>query len=625
LDNRKEQGSVFDSLVQNLSERERKEFLRKIRSNMNMDDSRDERRYGHQTDDEERTVWIKRDLRKLSPFYHIVFFFLGIFTGRTREELLYRHKMKELKKRINRRAPGIVGFDTRSLKKKCPELVYELYLSVLPVSDFFRSIWGDGENSIKLQEFFFRLVDKNLQAEQDDVFTFFPFEEIVKEYKRRGSKEDLLAELDKRVDKFVGAISKKHFELVENVVRPIYLMKDLVLFPYKNFFNHFHGALRPEEPERVPLFQSTSVIASLEELEDLYYALYNASKADVTGEISNDWVREVFSEVMNSSAEEEPEEEPEEKEEEKEEPDVDAEREEEMTYGVIIDELKDLSHAIKTKMKQLPLPEIIRYFREDPYYRLVVYMPSFDVVSFYRYIKKMRLHLQLEEKIERIIEQAMEEERESLFVGCMLKELKHYRLYSRLDYHQIGVPPFAYQRALFVLYNYLLIFYKSDVQKILQICEQIIPAQDRITRDRIVRHAANAEEVLDKIELLDESLAEEQEEGRAFNRMRMQSTFDVDQRRILRTLVIKKDREAKELTERGGEAMAGLKKIFTELLEANDRQIQESIGKRYLFRGRPMELKAKIEETIRKISNLEQMLGQYAKIRAERGTDQSPR
>ena len=607
MEQRSSEGSVFDSLAENLSERERKEFLSKIRRSLNFEEQKESRVVRQETDDEERNVRLKRDLRKLPPFRSIIFFFMGIFTGKSTEELFYRHKMKELRGRIQKRAQGMVGFETRSLKPKCPEKVFSLYLTTLPLQEFFTSVWQDPEGSMQLQEFFYRLVDSELKNEEENLFSFFPFEEIVKEYKKRGSKEDLFNELEKKVDSYIDSIPAKSFKVVEDVLKPLYFMKDLVLFPYRSFFSAFHGTLRTDEPERPPLFQSTSVVAALEELEDLYYALYNASKADVAHQLTKSWVGDVFAAVLDQS-------------------DNHGDAREGMGKSrseQLIDDMRRLSEKVRETMRDLPLPEIIRLFREDPYYRLIVYMPKFDVVSFYRSIKKLSLRIELEEHMGMIIEHALQEERETLFEGHILKELHHYRIYSSIDYNQMGIPSFSYHNALFVMYNYLILFYKNEVQRLIQICEQIIPQQDRITRDRIVQHAASAEDVADKIVVLDDSLSEEQEEGKMFNRLRFQNSIDSEQKRLYRSLVVKKDREAKELIERGSQAIEGLKRVFKELITARERQIQDAMGRKYLFKGRPTTLKDKLQETIDRISTLQQMLNQFAKIRAEKGSDES--
>ncbi|MFP4491411.1 MAG: DUF5312 family protein [Spirochaetaceae bacterium] len=612
MGNQKRDTSVFEDLVKNLSDREKREFLKKIRQSLSVEEQKENRVYRRESDKEERSVRIQRDLRKLSPFRHIIFFIIGAVTGRNREELLFHYKMKDIKKRIQKKAPGMVGFETRSIKPKCPEKVFSLYLDTLPLHDFFMSVWQDAGNSLALQEFFYRLIDSKMSAETNNLYSFFSFEEMVAEYKKRVSKEDLYKELERRVDGYISSIPAKNFKVVEDILKPLYLLKDIVLFPYRSFFSRFNGTLRSDEPAKAPLFRRVSAGVVLEELEDLYYALYNASKADAAEQLSQGWVLEIFSEVMEKDGEND------EENGSREEPEGESEG-----ARQLIGDIKKLWGRVNEVMGELPIPDIIRFFREDPYYRLVVYKPSFDVVSFYRYIKKLSMKLQLEGQLGKVFDRALKEEGEALFSGHTLTELHHYRIYSSIDYEHMGIPLFSYPKSLFVLYNYLEIFYKQEVQRLIQVCEQLIPQQDRITKDRIVQHAATAEDVAEKIVNLDDTLSEEKEEGKTFNRIRFQKSIDSEQKKILQTIVVKKDREAKELLEKGREAIGGLKKLFLEIASSRERQIQMYLGKKYLFRGKPVVLKEKLLHTAERITTFQHMLNQLDSIRAERGSDES--
>jgi len=382
-------------------------------------------------------------------------------------------------------------------------------------------------------------------------------------------------------------------------------MRDLVLFPFSRLFQLFHGTIRTEEPEKIPVFQKASVVAALDLLEDFYYALYTADKIDSDEVVSKELAGKLLTTVRRHT-----------------------EQDEDTLYigsddpETFIKDIQNLKKKTQQLLKSVPFPQLIRALREDPYYRMRVHIPELEIRDFYLGMKKLSLRNEVDEVIREVRSEALSQERSELFKGKKMKALHYYRVYSSIDYEKLGISKFRYYQGILVLYNFLLIDYKGPIQKILQIMETYISEQDRITHERLLKHASAAEDVLYKIRELDDSLSSEQDEGKKFQKLRFEHGLDSVQQRMYQDIIIRKDHEALDMFNKGREALRGLRLLLQDFLENSDTTIQEALRRKYLFQGKIFVLYEMLKLHIEKMRLLEQIEQQLDQIRDETGFDE---
>jgi len=408
----------------------------------------------------------------------------------------------------------------------------------------------------------------------------------------------------------------------------------------------FHGTIRSDDPEYQPLFQKTAAIPVLDEIEELYYALYSADQTKITRNFNVEVVEDIFETLFPASrpsndsndipeaggdnealataeAEESRIEEPHQQDQSR-----GVESRADTAEGVDTDAQKfigDLERVIehaKKFLKSVPLPQVVRALKEDPYYRLLVYLPSIDAKGFYKTMKKLTIRGDIDEKLSEVRKEALAQERGELFHGVKMRALHFYRSYSSIEYEKLGISPFRYYQALLVLFNFLTTFYRGNIQKVLQLLDGLITEQDRITRERLLKHSSTCEDVLYKINELDDSLSPEQDEGKKFQKLRFETSLDPVQQRMYQSIVIKKDREASEILSRGRESARGIRLLFQDFLENREPKIQASMEKRYLIQGQAITLKEVLKQNNERILLLEVILNQLEQIRDETGFDE---
>lgn len=603
---------VLEKLARNLTEKERKQFLKQIHASLR-DETEDQiklERVG--TDQEEIKVRLRQEIRKMSPFRYILLIVRRIFSGKTIEQLVLDYKLNRMKRIVRHKEPGIVSFETRTIKPLLAEKVFDLFVATIPLRSFFEKLWKEDGEIGSFHQLVFNIIEKQIGVEVKNSYDLLPLEEMVKIYRSSGSKDAVIEETYNRLDSYIESIDKKQFQRIEEILSPFYHLRDLVMFSFSRFFGMFHGTIRPDDPEYKPLFQKTSALAMLDDLEELYYALYNGSHTNLSRNFNNEVVQDIFNTLYPDSNFEE----------------TEGPDDEEVEQSVnsdtsnLIEDIERVVEQAKQFLHSVPLPQLIRVFKEDPYYRLLVYIPRIDAIGFYRSMKKLSIRGDVDEKILEVRKEALAQERGELFRNVKMRALHYYRSYSSIDYEKVGVSPFRYYQAVLVLYNFLSIFYRGTIQKVLQLLDGLITEQDRITRERLLKHSASCEDVLYKITEIDDSLSPEQDDGKKFQKLRFENTLDAVQQRIYQAIVMKKDREAVELLNKGREAVRGIRLLFQDFQQNQEPQIQASMEKRYLLQGQAISLKEVLKTNVERIMLMEVILNQLDQIRDETGFDE---
>ncbi len=594
---------VFEKLARSLSEKERRDLLTRIRRDLDMDTEQDSRVAPYNADDEERNALVKRDLRRIPPMANFVLTLRRIFTGKSLEELIPQYRLRKMKRRLKKALPGRINYDTRSLKPEFAEEIFQLFLTVLPQRPIFRVLWQKDGQAAGLQDVIYRLLEDTLDIGEVGPTDLLSLDEMVGLYGENGNKSEMYRELDARTEKMINSIDTKEMRNAEKLARPFFALRDLVLFPFEELFGKFNAAIRPNDPTTKPHFSRASATSVLGFLEELYYALHSAAKVDIPSELLKGTEHERLAELI-----------------------VDIMQDDEQR-DYIYRELRNLSQFVSDAtayQRKLALPEIIRVMKQDPYYRLVAYLPQENILSFYTEMKKAEMRVELDEMLVQVLQRVYERDRKALFAGYKLKDMRHYRRYSFLNYEELGVPAFRYHQSLVLIYSFLTIFYPKEIQKTLQAAETSLLSQDRELRDRMVQAAAACEDSVDKIQELDQSLSPDDDDGKVFQRIRFQKVLDDRQKKMLRSLVARKDGEAKEILSRSREALMTLEQSFDRIAKSSDEKSKERLQHRVVLEGQPWQLKEALEDQRDKMKALQRLLGIAERLRDETGSDEVP-
>ena len=582
--------TVLPDLARSLSEQERRRLLSKIQNSISLNDSTEESIYHKEMEEDEREVMLKNDMERASLFIRLRLWLKRVFSGKDPKELFITLRLSQYKTKINQKTPGLVSFETRSLLPKCAEQFFSLYLSVMPLIKLFRSLWS---SSKKYEHAITALIEKRVIDAKKTILDFMTLKDMEKIYAESSSKNVLKNKLIEEINGYVAGIEDSVFSELEEGIIPIYYLKDLVLFPYNELFKLFKVTYDAED--KSPNFKSASAFVALEYLEQMYYAVYLATKIDRNKKIDKDFTERLC--------------------------DADDEDEtdpcEDLKGREIGEIIPEILNEVTTFARKLPFVELIRFYHEDPYYQLIFYIPKLNIRDFYRSKLELDIIPQLDDYFPQVRKNVIDDKIDELFPNERLEPLLYYRDYSSVDYKRIGLPTFAYTRSINLMYNFIRSYYRKKLQNVIQILSQGLLRQNRLTLNRLLVHSAAIEDLQDKIKSFDNSLSSDEDDGKLFQRIRHSLATDAGHQRLYRSLLQQKDNEVRSLIEKGKESFLGIKKIFEEFLNSPEETVKQRLNTHYYVDNTSKRLKKVLSERSDHIEQFRSLLYEVAKI--ERG------
>ncbi|MBT3273734.1 MAG: hypothetical protein HN368_11295 [Spirochaetales bacterium] len=606
--------SVFQELSRYIPEKEREDLLKRLQKSIYVPEEAEEKKFHREIDRNEREEHLTRDINNLSWISRIILWFRGRIGGKSIRELYLSVRIKNLKKHIGGKYPGLTGFETRDLSPKLAEEIFSVYTRTIPLRDIYQKIWMKSE---EFERMFMSLLELRIPHVCSTLEDFMAIEKLQRLFSDAGKKEVLKEEIGKKLEAYIESIPNGIFKELEKDLLPITCSKDLVLYQFKAFFQLFHFTPLEEDLGKKTYFKNASAMLCLQHMERLHYALNETLifkdgvelPEDILGYLTKVKKRkeiESSEEFENSLLDDDVE--PEEIDEEE------LIEEEVIPDTAIAEELKRLFTKAISVYRSVPLEQLIRYFMKDPYYELVKGIPELRLKDLYVSVLRMRVFAELEKVFPEIRKQVIETEIKLLFEGKNLRNFRNYREYQSIDYQKLGLPYFKFTRSILLLYNYVFYFYKDYLREGIQVLERGVLSQNRITRDRLLQYAAAVEDIEGKATAFDYALSPDAEDGKLFQRLRFSLAQDKSHQRMYRTLVIQKDREVKALLDRGIEGLTGLRNVYDEIVSSTSETLRLQMGNHYYIKGKPVPLQEILEERSNQIKRFVDLLNQVLKL-----------
>ncbi len=608
--------NIFEDLSSSISERERKDLLKKINLSMNINPGIDESIYNVEVSREDKNRMIIEDLKHLGFFERLIIKIRQIFTGKSEEAVYTSIRFRQLKKSINRKMPGITGFETRNISRNMGEIVYNLYLKVSPLILVFRDFWSQGETfHLVLSE----LINERMEGavrDIDDLITNEEIEKILYDNETKGAIRD---EVLKKLNLHIKKIPQKIFDEIEDEIMPLYYFRTIVLFPYFQFLKLF--GFDSTAAEGSYSFKSASAMLCLEHLEKLYYAVYMVLKVTTPIRI-NELVGKYFyrsdsagsggevymeSSEDNSSSSEEGEEEGE-----------SADKKNGNKPGEELDwfysRLNDIYAESRKISRKVPLIELIKYFRNDIYYKLAFYIPRLKLKDFYYSNLKIHLLEQVDTKYTNARNVLIEKNIDRFFNNIQLKKFMHYRYYTSFDYNKIGVTYFHHVKTLEILFNYLDHYYNNQYRNLIDIVARVVLSQDKITANSIMVQLSTLDDSLIKIKDFDNSLGPDEDDGKLFLRLRYGLGNDNAYLKMYKSFISQKNKVTKDIINKTLESYESILKILTQLLASPSYEVKNTLNMHYMINGKTKTFKEHITECMDNIKYFKSLVVQLMKF-----------
>lgn len=625
--------NVFDEMTASISEKERKELLKKINLSMNLNPGIDESIYHVDVTREEKEKLIRNEMEGLGFFERLIIKIKRLFSGKSEETIFHDMKFSRLKKYIQKKAPGITSFETRTISKAVAEAVYELSLKVSPLRDIFEEFWQQGETfHLILSE----LIESRISGTIKTIDDLISDEEAEKILYENETKNAIKNEVIRRFNSHVKDVPDAVFYEIEEEIMPLYYFRPVISFQYLQFLKLF--GFNPYSENSSFSFKNAPVLGSLDYIEKLYYAIYMALKVSRPLRINSLIGTHFYTDFRDpqdfasAAAVEGEEETPAEFSGEGDEgggtlSDRSGKDEQLLTAAGKKEEKNDdgklkwfyarlnsIHDECRKISKKMPLVELIKYYRNDYYYRLAFYIPKLRLKEFYFANLKIRILEQVNGKYISARNMLIDRNIDKFFRGKQMKKFMHFRIYTSFDYEKMGVGYFAHLRSMELLYNFLIHYYNPSIRQIVDVTTRTILAQDKITANTIMMQISTIDDAFVKIQDFDNSLSPEMEDGKLFLRLRYGLGNDTAYLKMYKTFLMQKNKISLDLMQKTLEAFDAIVKNYTELLTSSLYEIRNSLSAQYSIGGRTRTFRDHLSEAVENIRYFKGLISNLLKV-----------
>jgi hypothetical protein len=253
-------------------------------------------------------------------------------------------------------------------------------------------------------------------------------------------------------------------------------------------------------------------------------------------------------------------------------------------------QLQEFFHEVDGFDRTVPLFDLIRYFRKDPYYSVSITPPVLHLRSLYFSRLKGVLMKDLDERIATIRQRVVRRKIQEVFRGQKTQELSHYREIPAFDFRKLGLPYFVHPSSLSFVYNFIVLQYKQGIQEAVQLMGNYVLGNNRITQNRLLQSTSGLEDLDARILVFDHSLSPEEEDGKLLIRFRYNVATDLVLQKSYRSFVQQKDKDARDMVERGKESLTGVKRILDEVRTSTMESIRSALKTLHMHRGKSQTL-----------------------------------
>ena len=612
--------TVFEEMATSISEKERRDLIKKINRNMNLNDTRiEETIYRVEVSKEEKDKYIKEEIIKLGFLERIILKIKKFLSGKTEEIAYTDMKFSALRKNISRKIPGLTNFDTRTVSKLFPESVYALFLKNSALVDMFEEFWKKGD---VFQKILTQLVESRFPGivkSIDDLLSDEDAEGVIFE---KETKTALKEEVLKRFNSYSKKVSDSIFSDIEEEVPPLYYFRPIVVFPFYEFFNIF--GFNPYSESSSFSFKNAPVFSCIEYIERLYYAIYMVLKVTPPIKINPSlgkyfYKKEEEPEETESADIEGGQKKEEDRPGEEERPaENDDKADDEYESGNRLkwfhNKLEDIYEESRKINKKLPLVEIIKYYRNDYYYKLAFYLPKLKFKELYFANLKIQILEQVNDKYIKARNLMIEKNIDRFFRGKTFTSFLHFRTYTGFDFEKIGVGYFTNIRSMELLLNYLVYYYNERIRHIIDLSTKTILAQDKITATNLMMQISTIDDAYVKIQEFDKSLSPDMEDGKLFLRLRYGLANDNAYLKMYKSFIIQKNKISEDIIQRCIEAFDNIVKTYSELLNSTQFEIKNSLAAHYNVDGKVKSFREFLMDAVDNIRYFKSLLAQVKKV-----------
>jgi hypothetical protein len=504
---------------------------------------------------ERRAELIAADMNRLTAWEKLQLWFKRLISGRGEHDLFLRFRLGQSRERVRVNAPNYVDFENRTFLPALPQRLRALCRASVATREFFDVLWRDTDSLRRVLDY---LLARRIPDAKRNLNQFCSTQEMQEVFRTTESRNQLKQMVLDRVSEYVDRIPPSVMEELESGLKPLYLLKDLAKYDFDDFFVQFQSSEPEACSEESVEFTRAAAHRVLDRLEELYLALYSVGR--VRGDVS------IFPEVLNyyfavrdgSIDPSDP-------------IDIPESSEVPQLRGTITRVVQE----VRAVREEVPLVDMIRFFRDDPYYRFLAYVPKLRLRDFYYSNLKIEVLQELDRRFHDLRMGVLGQLIQETFPqGLHQFEYFHPEIQSAIK--RAGVGQLLVYRSLQVIQTFIQSVYRTGFLEFLRIIGKLMPVRGRQTGVDLTLNIAGLDDVAERLRNFDLSFSPEADDGKTFYRFRYSGTDrDSAQLSAFKALVNQKERDATVIIEKFQDQLNALQQTFQLIRKSSHQQLNE--------------------------------------------------
>lgn len=545
---------TFDNLSQNLSPDEKKAFLARINTSLNLTFKDVDSILSQHEPVKELRSRLTSEMNKLSFFQKILLRLSAFFSNKTIQDSYLASKLTEARDELRSDIPEMIHLQREALTPVLAQKIFDLYAEAAPLKPVFDQLF---QQKTPLEAGILKILDEEYPQALHRLTDIFPLDDMEQLYKKEARKNTLFTEMGRRLEKYFDTIPNSVMVKVKERLKILYYLKPLVHYPYAYLFDQFGFSPSKGDYKKYPFFSEASPRRSADYLERIYFGIYLAQKCE--------WVSGSLNSILQPIIEK-------------------ADDKNEFPSLEEINQRISFLHQTAVDLaSKIPWKELLQWCFQDPYYSVKFYIPKFSVADFYESTLKVRLNDEIEATIPHVRQRIFNDEKVFLFQN------QNFRY---LDNYIPGIPPaaaayklkgFQFSETLNIVISFLMVHFQNSVIPFLQNFTRMLSQQNKNSLATILALADELGSIKEKIQKLDKSLHPESESGKEFQTLKYELSSKPTSHKPYLQLIQSKDQEAENIIEQASEYLKNLNEQFEGLILKNIPAINSILKLPYLL------------------------------------------
>jgi hypothetical protein len=532
--------TTAERIARAMNPEERRVLLARIRKSLSVQDDERRKIIHAEMRQEHRQELVRADLEALGWWERFVLWLRRVVSHRSQEDLFIHMRLEQLGKEILNSTPVIYDPVKQEVLPATAIAVAQLFRKSEEVRPFFNHLW---HHEGVLRDTIAYLLSRRIPGAKRDVQEFVSQSELERVFLMTESVSGLKSEILEQLGSYIDQIPEAVLDEIERGLHPLYLYREIVLFPYHEMFPLFRSSrdeVMKEDPAKIR-FQEVAATRIIDSLEQLYLGLYQTAKS---GEIQ-DSMREVFTYVIAAESGK-----------------VDAtglpNLSEDEEVRALEQKFQEMSAFVTYMRDSLPLAQTIRVIQRDPYYRFFSYTPRLRLREFYYSHLKVQLLEQLEDIFNEIRFGSLQLLADKIFPEG-IHNLEFFDTEVQESVDRAGAGKLRIYPALQIMHTFLTEIYQNGLYDFLQLLGKLYPVTNRQSPADLTLHLTGFDSIIERLHNFDLACSGSTDEGKAFELLRF-TTAEAQKERIeaYRAMVTHKERTAHELIGKFQETLNGV-------------------------------------------------------------------